>query len=82
VTTVVDKLGIPAEEARLGITGGVILNEPCGGIFRKKMENAVPGIKIVVPELPPVVGSAIRALALGGIEITPAVTERLRSGLS
>lgn len=78
VTTVIEKLEIPAGTARLGITGGVILHEPCGGIFRKRMVLAVPGIEIVEPELPPVVGAAIRALSLGGIEITPEVMANLR----
>lgn len=81
VTTVIEKLEIPAETARLGITGGVILNEPCGGIFRKKMTLAVPGIEIVVPQLPPVAGSAIRALALGGVKITPEITDNLKRTL-
>lgn len=82
VTTVVDKLRIPAGTVRLGITGGVILNEPCGGIFRKKMEAAIPGIEIVVPALPPVAGAAIRALSLGGVEITSEIMANLRSGCS
>ncbi|MBQ6704412.1 MAG: hypothetical protein IJN19_00180 [Opitutales bacterium] len=82
VTTVIAKLEIPAGTARLGITGGVILHEPCGGIFRKKMELAVPGIEIVEPELPPVVGAAIRALSLGGIEITPEIMANLRGSYS
>lgn len=78
VTTVIEKLGIPASSARLGITGGVILNEPCGGIFRAKAKAAVPGIEIVVPAFPPVFGAAIRALALGGVEITSDVAENLK----
>lgn len=78
VKTVLRKLEIPANESRLGITGGVILHEPCGTIFREKMAEAVSGIEIVEPQLPPVVGAAIRALSLGGIEITPEVTENLK----
>lgn len=78
VTTVVRKLAIPENEVRLGITGGVILHEPCGGIFRRAMVAAVPGIEIVEPAFPPVVGAAIRALSLGGIVITPDVMENLK----
>lgn len=78
VTTVVKKLGIPENEVRLGITGGVILHEPCGGVFRAAMTNAVPGIEIVEPSFPPVVGAAIRALSLGGVVITPDVMENLK----
>ncbi len=78
VTTVVRKLEIPENEVRLGITGGVILHEPCGGIFRRAMTAAVHGIEIVEPTFPPVVGAAIRALSLGGIAITPDVVENLK----
>lgn len=78
VTTVARKLEIPENEVRLGITGGVILHEPCGGLFRKAMTEAVPGIEIVEPAFPPVVGAAIRALSLGGIVITPDVMENLK----
>lgn len=78
VTTVVRKLEIPENEVRLGITGGVILHEPCGGLFRKAMTEAVPGIEIVEPAFPPVVGAAIRALSLGGVVITPDVMENLK----
>ncbi len=78
VTTVADKLGIAAADARLGITGGVILHEPCGGIFRRAMTRAMPGVEIVEPAFPPVVGAAIRALSLGGIVITPDVMENLK----
>lgn len=78
VTTVAEKLGVPADEVRLGITGGVILHEPCGGFFRRAMKAAVPAVEIVEPAFPPVVGAAIRALALGGVAVTPEVTENLR----
>jgi len=78
VTTVVRKLEIPENEVRLGITGGVILHEPCGGVFREAMTRAIPNIEIVVPSFPPVVGAAIRALSLGGIVITPEVMENLK----
>ena len=77
VTTVIGKLRIPEGEARLGITGGVILHEPGGEIFRRAMRRAVPGIEISEPAFPPVVGAAIRALALGGVAVTPVVTENL-----
>lgn len=78
VTTVVEKLEIPKDAVRLGITGGVILNEPCRSLFSQAMIAAIPGIEIVEPTLTPVVGAAIRALSLGGIEITPTVMENLR----
>lgn len=78
VTTVVEKLEIPRDDVRLGITGGVILHEPCRGIFRKAITRALPSIEIVEPELPPVVGAAIRALALGGIAVSEQVTATLK----
>lgn len=78
VTTVVRKLEIPAGTVRLGITGGVILHEPCGGIFRRAMAEAIPGIEFVEPAFPPVVGAAIRALSLGGVEISPEITKNLK----
>lgn len=78
VTTVMKKLEIPAGTARLGITGGVILHEPCGGIFRHAMTRAVPGIEIIEPQFPPVVGAAIRALSLGGVAISSEVMENLK----
>ncbi len=44
------------------------------------MEAAIPGIEIVVPALPPVAGAAIRALSLGGVEITSEIMANLRVG--
>ena len=78
VTTVAKKLDISGKNARLAITGGVILHEPCGSIFRKVMTRAMPGIEIVNPAFPPVVGAAIRALSFGGVSITPDVLENLK----
>lgn len=71
VDAVVRKLEIPADELRLGITGGVILNEPCATLFRNAIRERFPQCEIFEPLLPPVVGAAIRALALGGVEVTP-----------
>lgn len=78
VTTVARKLEFPAGTVRLGITGGVILHEPCGGIFRRAMAEAIPEIEIIEPAFPPVVGAAIRALSLGRIEISPEITQNLK----
>lgn len=38
----------------------------------------MPGIEIVNPAFPPVVGAAIRALSFGGVSITPDVLENLK----
>lgn len=78
VTTVAEKLGFTGNDARLAVTGGVILHEPCSNIFREAMTRAMPGIEIVNPAFPPVVGAAIRALSFGGIVITPDVIENLK----
>lgn len=71
VEAVANKLEIPADKLRLGITGGVILNEPCATLFCEAMRERFPQCEIFEPQLPPVVGAAIRALSLGGVEISP-----------
>ena len=71
VEAVARKLEIPPEQLRLGITGGVILNEPCATLFVDAMRSRFPQCEIFEPSLPPVVGAAIRALSLGGIDVTP-----------
>lgn len=81
VTTVAEKLGFTGKDARLAVTGGVILHDPCGNIFREAMTRAMPGIEIVDPAFPPVVGAVIRALSFGGIVITPDVIENLKLSL-
>lgn len=77
VDAVARKLEIPATGLRLGITGGVILNEPCATLFRGTMRERFPQSEIFEPVLPPVVGAAIRALALGGVELSEAVLYNL-----
>ncbi|MGF0068770.1 N-acetylglucosamine kinase [Candidatus Spyradosoma sp. SGI.093] len=77
VETVARRLDMPSETLRLGITGGVILNEPCATIFRTALEKRFPRCEIVRPKLQPVVGAAIQALALGGVAVTPEVQLRL-----
>ncbi|MDR1497806.1 MAG: hypothetical protein LBS59_05265 [Puniceicoccales bacterium] len=81
VVAVAHKLGFSPEGLQVGITGGVILNEPGASIFKERLQKALPGAKTLVPRIPPVAGAAIRALALGGVAVTPAVIERLRSSL-
>jgi N-acetylglucosamine kinase-like BadF-type ATPase len=81
VVAVARKLGFPSEGLQVGITGGVILNEPGAGIFKERLQKALPGAVTLVPGIPPVAGAAVRALALGGVAVTPAVIERLRSTL-
>ena len=77
VEAVARKLEMPAENLRLGITGGVILNEPCATLFREAMLARFPQCEIFEPQEPPVVGAAIRALSLGGVKLTPEVLAKL-----
>lgn len=77
VEAVARKLEMPAETLRLGITGGVILNEPCATLFREAMLERFPQCEIFEPQEPPVVGAAIRALSLGGVKVTPEVLVKL-----
>lgn len=77
VEAVARNLAIPEDALRLGITGGVILNEPCASLFRAAMRERFPQCEIFEPQLPPVVGAAIRALSLGGVAITPQVMRNL-----
>ncbi len=77
VKTVAKKLEIVPE--KIGITGGVILHEPCFSLFQNALKKSFPRCEIFKPELPPVVGAAIRALALGGEKITPSVLENLKN---
>lgn len=81
VVAVAKKLGFPSKGLQVGITGGVILNEPGASIFRERLEKALPGAETLVPQIPPVAGAALRALALAGVAVTPEVVERLRSTL-
>ncbi|MCD8283347.1 MAG: hypothetical protein LUD52_01265 [Opitutae bacterium] len=82
VATVARKLEIAPDKIELGITGGVVLHEPCATLFRQAAARAFPGCRIFSPELPPVVGAAIRALVLGGVEITPAIVENLKNSFA
>lgn len=77
VEAVAKKLEISPSELRLGITGGVILNEPCATLFAEAMRERFPLCEIFEPVLPPVVGAAIRALSLGGIEVGPELLKTL-----
>lgn len=77
VEAVARKLEMPAETLRLGITGGVILNEPCATLFREALLERFPQCEIFEPQEPPVVGAAIRALSLGGVKVTPDVLAKL-----
>ncbi|MDR1816686.1 MAG: hypothetical protein LBR07_00555 [Puniceicoccales bacterium] len=81
VTAVARKLEFAPGGLRVGITGGVILNEPGATIFQERLQLALPGAETLVPEVPPVAGAALRALALGGAAVTPEVTARLRASL-
>ena len=81
VAAVARKLEFSSATLRVGITGGALLNEPGNGVFRRKLAEALPGATVVVPEIPPVAGSALRALAMGGITLTPEVVENLKRTL-
>jgi N-acetylglucosamine kinase-like BadF-type ATPase len=81
VTAVSRKLGFHPNGLQVGITGGVILNEPGATIFQERLQLALPGAQTLVPEVPPVAGAALRALALGGVPVTDAVRARLKATL-
>jgi N-acetylglucosamine kinase-like BadF-type ATPase len=81
VVAVAKKLGFPSQGLRVGITGGVILNEPGATIFQERLEKALPGAVTLVPQIPPVAGAALRALALGGVDVSPAIVERLKASI-
>lgn len=82
VEAVARNLQIAPAQLRLGITGGVILNEPCASLFRAAMTERFPQCEIFEPTLPPVVGAAIRALSSGGIAITPEVMKNLNDSFA
>ncbi len=81
VVAVAKKLNFEPEKTRVGITGGVILNEPGASVFKKSLQKALPGASVVVPQIPPVAGAALRALALGGVPVTPDVIKNLKNTL-
>lgn len=81
VVAVARKLDFPATGLKLGITGGVVLNEPGAEIFKQRLQRVLPGATTQVPQIPPVAGAALRALALGGIQVTPTIIERLKASL-
>jgi N-acetylglucosamine kinase-like BadF-type ATPase len=81
VVAVAKKLGFPANGLQVGITGGVILNEPGAEIFRERLQKVLPGAETLVPQIPPVAGAALRALALAGVAVTADVVEQLRATL-
>ncbi|MDR3229746.1 MAG: hypothetical protein LBT53_10170 [Puniceicoccales bacterium] len=81
VVAVAKKLEFASAGLRVGITGGVILNEPGATIFQERLQLALPGATTLVPEIPPVAGAALRALALGGVPVTPEVIRRLKNSL-
>ena len=81
VVAVARKLNFPANGLKLGITGGVVLNKPGAEIFEQRLQRVLPGAVTQVPQIPPVAGAALRALALGGVEVTPSVIGQLKSTL-
>ncbi|MDR2845372.1 MAG: hypothetical protein LBV28_04675 [Puniceicoccales bacterium] len=81
VVAVARKLEFPADKVQVGITGGVVLNEPGASVFQRRLQRVLPGAVTVVPQIPPVAGAALRALALGGVAVTGAVLERLKATL-
>jgi N-acetylglucosamine kinase-like BadF-type ATPase len=81
VAAVARKLEFAPGTLRVGITGGVVLNEPGAGVFRRRLEHALPGTLTLVPRIPPVAGAALRALALGGVAVTAEVIGRLEASL-
>jgi N-acetylglucosamine kinase-like BadF-type ATPase len=81
VVAVAKKLELPSRELKVGITGGVILNEPGSGVFRECLQDVLPGATIVVPQIPPVAGAALRAMVLGGVPVTRDVMQRIKDTL-
>ncbi|MDR0535029.1 MAG: hypothetical protein LBG65_01510 [Puniceicoccales bacterium] len=81
VVAVAKKLEFASQGLQVGITGGVILNEPGASIFRERLEKALPGARILIPQIPPVAGAALRALALGGVNVTPDIIANLKKTL-
>ena len=73
VATVAKKLGLAGSRLSVALTGGVVLNEPGRTVFRDAMAREFPQCELFEPKFPPVVGAVVRALALGGIAITPEI---------
>jgi len=80
VGTVAERLEFSGSEFRMTMTGGLV-DRP--GHYRSLIEREIralaPGIRIVSPLLPPVMGAALLALAAAGIQATPRLLERLES---
>ncbi|HTO94483.1 MAG TPA: BadF/BadG/BcrA/BcrD ATPase family protein [Bacteroidota bacterium] len=80
VATVAERLQFSGKEFPVTMTGGLV-DRP--GHYRSMIEREIlasaPGVQIVSPALPPVLGAALIALEAAGVPITPQLLARMRS---
>ncbi|MFN3981807.1 MAG: BadF/BadG/BcrA/BcrD ATPase family protein [Caldilinea sp.] len=78
VTAVARKLGWAAAPCEVTLTGGLWrAGEVVLAPFRAALAEMAPQARIVMPELPPVIGACVLALQTGGVIVDAAVRERL-----
>jgi len=79
VATVADRLEFSGTRFPVTMTGGLV-DRP--GHYRSLIEQEIraasPGVEIVSPALPPVLGAALLALQAAGVHPTPRILERMR----
>jgi N-acetylglucosamine kinase-like BadF-type ATPase len=63
------------------ITGGVALDSTFQPLLLHALRRTRPGAKLVIPDLPPAAGAAIRAAALAGIPAGEPFLRNLRNTL-
>lgn len=78
VTAVARKLGWAAAPCKVTLTGGLWrAGEVVLAPFRAALAEMAPQARIVMPELPPVIGACVLALQAGGVIVDAAVRGRL-----
>lgn len=81
VVTASRRLDLKAENLRVTFTGGLVQASPD---YRERITagllERLPGVQVVAPLLPPVVGAALLALQNAGISINPQVLRNLSEG--
>lgn len=69
-----------AGDAELTTTGGMTKNPTYMRALEQQLALRAPGVRLVAPALPPVLGAARLALELAGCRVTPEVDARLSEG--
>jgi len=80
VAAVARRLGWAAAPCEVTLTGGLWrAGESVIAPFRRALADVLPAARIILPELPPVLGACVLALQQAGITVDESILQRLRA---